>query len=130
MIGLLAAALPSIFKLGDKLIVDKDKKAEYAYKVQEMSFKLIESIVTMKTIPWVDAFVKVLVALVSLARPLGSFYLTIMGVDMVVEAGEVDLVSGGLASAFPTWMGAREVNKARKHKEKLVKSDDWDDWDD
>lgn len=133
MINLIAGVLPSIFKLGDKLIVDQDKKQEYAFRVQEMSFKLIEAIIAMKTIPWVDAIVKIMMASIALARPLGSLYLTIMGVDMAIaenQAGqEVSMLSGGLMSAFPAWGGAREINKSRQHKEKLAKPDyDEDDY--
>lgn len=130
MLALLAGVLPAIFKLGDKLILDQDKKAEYAFKVQEMSFSLISSIVTMKTIPWVDAFVKILAITVTLARPIGSLYLTIKGIDMAVAenaAGqEISMLSGSLAAAFPTWGGLREVNKSRQHKEKLAAKDPWD----
>lgn len=119
MITALLSVVPALTKLGSKFVLDKDRAAEYAFKTQEMVFALLEKIVTMQTIPWVDAFVKILFALLALARPIGTFYLTIKGVDMAVANGEVGLVDGGLMSMFPTWMGAREVDKSRKHKRKL-----------
>lgn len=132
MLSLLAGVLPAIFKLGSKLILDKDKKAEYAFKVQEMSFKLIEGIVNMRTVPWVDAVVKIMAASVAMARPIGTFIMTGVGIYFhykgIVVDGVVQLMLDG---AFPAWAGARELNKSRKHKEKLTKStyeeDDWDD---
>jgi hypothetical protein len=74
-------------------------------------------ILDQKTVPWVDAFVKFVYALMPLARPVGSFILTWKGIDMAsTSADGIDVVEGGLMAAFPTWMGAREVDKGRKAK--------------
>ena len=43
------------------------------------------------------------------------------------SGNDIDLVEGGLMAAFPTWVGAREVDKSRKHKEKIANHDE-DDW--
>lgn len=123
MINIITSLLPSLFKLGDKLIVDKDKKMEYAFKVQEMTFKMLESIVQMKTVPWVDAVVKLLFALMALARPIGTFYLSLKGIDIALDNKEIDMMSGGLMGMFPTWMAAREVDKKRKHEKALIKNE-------
>lgn len=119
MIGALLSVIPALTKLGGKFVMDKDKAAEYAFKTQEMVFALLEKIVTMQTIPWVDAMVKLLFAAMALARPLGSFYLTLKGIDMAMGKGEIGMLDGGLMAMFPSWMGAREVDKSRKHKRKL-----------
>jgi hypothetical protein len=97
----------------DQLVVDKDKKAEMAFEWNKALLAFAERLVTMSTIPWVDATVKLLIALVALARPVGSLYLTLIGVDMV-QAGDDSVVGTALTAAFPTWMGAREVDKKRK----------------
>jgi len=124
MLGILGSLLPGLLKIGDKLIVDQDKKIEFAFKVQEMTFHLLEQLVTMQTIPWVDAIVKIIVALVALARPLGTFAMTAFGIyahyKQIVLPTEVHLL---LDSAFPAWGAAREVDKGRKHKEKILRNE-------
>lgn len=115
MINILPIA-SGLLKLGSKFILDKDKQAEFQFKVIEMTYSFMEKIVTMQTVPWVDAFVKILFALLALARPLGTFYLSLKGVDMAVDAGSVDGLSGGLMAMFPAWGTAREANKRREHR--------------
>ncbi len=127
MLSLLTSIIPRLFKIGDKLIVDKDKKMEYAFKVQEMTFNLMEKIITMKTIPWVDAFVKILMTFVTLARPLGSFALTLIGLYSHYKQLPIpETVNYALDGAFPAWMGLRERDKSHKRKLKERGFDDED----
>jgi len=61
--------LPSLFKLGDKLIEDKDKKAEFANSIAM-------SLIGQQTYKWVDALVKLAYAseaiIKGLFRPIGA----------------------------------------------------------
>lgn len=76
---ILGSIVPSLFKMGDKLIEDKDKRNEYAFKVMEMSNDLALKLLDTKTYPWIDGLVKVAYAseaiVKGLLRPLGSLAL-------------------------------------------------------
>lgn len=121
-LGLITAVVNGALSLGDKMIADEDKRVEYAFKTQEITFKLLENIVNMRTIPLVDAFTKLMVASVALARPIGTFALTCAGIYMHIKGVSIpELVHAGMDSAFGVWVGAREVDKSRKHKEKIAK---------
>lgn len=131
MISLITGIVGGLVKLGDKMIVDEDKRIEYAYKTQELTFNMLESLVTMRTVPWVDAFVKILSTFVVLARPLGTFAMTCLGIYGHVVGWDIpETVHLMLDGSFPAWGAAREVHKSRKHKEKISKStiDDDEDW--
>ena len=135
-LSIIGSVVKGLFGIADKMIVDKDKKAEFAFKIQDRTFNLMERLVEIKTIPWVDAVVKLLIASVSLARPIGSFLLTAFSIYAQVKGIQLDSVTNGvLLSAFPGWMAAREANKSRKAKIKreaiiASKQDSWDDDDD
>jgi len=121
MIGLITSVLPSLLKIGDKMIEDKDQKAEYAFKVQEIAFKQMETMLNAKTYPFVDALVKLSYAseqiVKGLFRPLGSaamtgflFYAEIYNIEL---SGAVEAVC---AAAFPGWMASRYTEKKTKAK--------------
>ena len=126
MIGLFTALLPSLFKLGDKMIADEDKKSEFAFKVQEMAFKQMETLINAKTYPWVDALVKLSYAaeqiVKGLFRPIGAAIMT--GFVIYAEVKGIQLsgtVETILVSAFPAWGASRHANK-----QKEAKKDDGD----
>ena len=48
----------SAFGLIDQLVVDKDKAAELKFKLQELKNNLNLELLKSKTVPWVDALVK------------------------------------------------------------------------
>lgn len=124
MFEALLGVIPGIMKLADKMIVDKDKKAEFAFKQAEMQNALITKLVEQKTIPWVDATVKLFGAVVILGRPIGSFALTMFGLYAQYKGIELsDAANAVTLGAFPAWMGAREVHKSRKAriKEQVIK---------
>lgn len=119
MIGLITSLIPGLFKIGDKLIEDKDKKAEYAFKVQEMFFKQMEVLIAAKTYPWVDALVKLAYAseqiIKGLFRPIVST--AMMGFAIYCEIYEIEL--SGMAEtvlygAFPAWGASRYAEKKTK----------------
>jgi len=127
MFGLFASIIPGLFKLGDKLIADEDKKAEYAFRVQEMFFKQMEVLIAAKTYPWVDALVKMAYAseqiVKGLFRPVGAALMT--GFVLYAEVKGIELsgtVETLLISAFPAWGASRHVEKKGKKEET---EEDW-----
>ena len=117
--------IDSISGLAGEFIEDKDKRNELMFKVKELEFSLRESLLATKTNPWVDGFVKVLIAfrdiIIPMLRPLGAFYLSYMGVDIaqaeLAAGGDVSALSGGLTAAFPAWGASRHANKNKEQEE-------------
>jgi hypothetical protein len=112
-------AVTTLGKMGlgiiDQLVEDKDLKQKLAIKQIELTYGLIEKLINTTTIPWVDAFVKLMTGLIVLARPLGSFVLTCVGIYMHLKGVEIDqAVHYGLDAAFPAWGAAREAHKKRE----------------
>ncbi len=129
MISLFTSLLPSLFKLGDKMITDVDKKAEFAFKVQEMAFKQMEVLIGAKTYPWVDGLVKLAYAseqiVKGLFRPIGAALMT--GFVIYAEVKGIELsgaVETILISAFPAWGASRHSEKKAKKDESV---DPWED---
>lgn len=123
MLQAILGIIPGVMKLADKMIVDKDKKAEFAFKQQEMQNALVMKLVEQETIPWVDATVKLLGAMVMLGRPVGSFALTAFYLWSQYRGVDLGTVGEAVtAGAFPAWMAAREAGKSRaaKLKEKSI----------
>jgi hypothetical protein len=119
--ALLGSVIPGLIKLGDKVIVDKDKQLEYAYKTQELTFALLEKIVTMQTIPWVDGVVKLLFALIALARPLGTLWLTLKGIQLHVDGTLLpEVVHYAMDGAFGAWAIDRHFDKKKKEKQERL----------
>lgn len=116
MINAIIGIINGMMGVADKLIIDQDKKIEFAYKTQELVFAVINQLIAVKTVPAVDAIVKILMALVVFARPIGSFILTLKGIDMASITGELDVINVGLISLFPSWMGFRQYDKYKKTK--------------
>lgn len=118
--------IDNISGLASEFIEDPDKRNELMFKVKELEFSLRETLLATKTNPWVDGFVKLLIAfrdiILPMMRPLGAFYLSYMGVDMaqaeLAAGGEVSALSAGLAAAFPGWGASRHVNKNKEQEEK------------
>ncbi len=133
MLSLFTSLIPSLFKIGDKLIVDKDKKAEYAFKVQEMMFKQMEVMLNVKTFPWIDGLVKLAYAseaiIKGLLRPLGAAALTGFAIYADVTGIELsESISLILYGSFPAWGASRHVNKQTEIKKKynINMDDDYD----
>lgn len=116
MINILASILPSLFKLGDKLIEDKDQKAEFAFKTQEMAQQLALKMLDVKTYPWVDALVKLAYAseqiVKGLFRPLvsaaGLVFVAYCEISGITLSPAVETV---LISLFPAWGVSRYKEK-------------------
>ena len=111
----------SMLKIVDQFVVDKDLKQKLAIRQLELTYGLIEKIVNTTTVPWVDALVKVLMSFVVLARPLGTFALTVFGLYAYYKGIEIDpTVHATVTAAFPAWGAVREVGKSREEKTKRI----------
>jgi hypothetical protein len=129
MISLFTSLIPSLFKIGDKLIADEDKKMEFAFKVQEMAFKQMEQLINAKTYPWVDALVKLAYAseqiIKGLFRPIASACM--LAFAMYCEVSTIELSDGVQAilyGAFPAWGASRHIDKQKK-KKVIDEDEDW-----
>jgi len=129
MIGALISMIPNMFKLGGKLIQDADKRAEYAFKVQEMMQDFMKTMLQTKTYPWVDGVVKLAYAgdaiVKGLIRPLAAggmmvyaIYAQTHGI-VLPEAVEIMLYG-----ALPAWGVDRGLDKRKKKKEEAF-DEDW-----
>jgi len=110
-----------LFDIGKELIEDKDKRNEFNMKIAEAktNLKLAElkaetahetALLSQTTNPKVDAFVKLLLALVPLMRPIGTALMTGAGIYMSIKGIQVDpRISVGLVSAFPAWGLSRHI---------------------
>lgn len=139
MISLLTSFLPSLFSIGGKMIEDKDKKNEYAFKVLEMANTVIIALINTKTVPWVDALVKLAYAGDAIVKSLFTPILTAVafGFGLFFELTGIEVSAGVeavLFGSFPAWRMARQKEKndtAKLEKLKVKKAmafeDDWDD---
>lgn len=125
---LLGSVMPGLFKLGDKLIEDKDQRNKFAFKTQEMTFKMMEVMLNTKTYPWVDALVKLSYAseqiIKGLFRPLGSFAMA--GFAAYCQVNDITLpteLQYLLYGAPVGWGVSRHAEKAKKKKE--TEDDGW-----
>jgi len=124
--GALLGLMPSIFKLGGKLIQDADKRAEYAFKCQEMMNNFMMKMLDTKTYPWVDGLVKLAYAseaiIKGLFRPVvasGLFVWGLMNPEVLVKLQAMEGMGGDIATtavfgSFPAWLADRGIEKARK----------------
>ncbi len=127
--------LGMIGKIGSKLIVDKDKKIEFAFKTQEVALEYMKAMMNVKTYPWVDALVKLAYAseqiVKGLIRPIGSAILFAWGLynpDMIKQLHELgpmgDLAITAIFGSLPAWGVDRGLSKRKKKK---TNDDDWGD---
>ena len=103
-----------LFKLGGEFIEDKDKRNEYNMKVANAKLAFSTAIVTMKTVPWVDATVKLMYAFLPFFRPIGAVvagaFAAYCDINDIALSGNVELM---LYGAFPGWMASRGYEKLK-----------------
>lgn len=135
MLHIIGPLITSGLKIGSELIQDKDKKEELAYKYQELIHGTVSQILAIHTVPWVDAMVKVMMALNTIlkgfARPVGAFAMAGFGAYCKVKGIELgDVVETTLFGAPLAWGVDRSVHKARVHKTKQSAANFEEDWGD
>lgn len=136
MLGLVTSLLPSLFKIGDKMIPDQDKRMEYAFNIQKFTFDFMTAMLAAKTYPWVDALVKLAYAseqiIKGLFRPVVSAGLFIYAlydpsiIKTLIDMGVVGQTgAGAMLGAFPAWMVDRHMDKKAKKKAAETIEEDW-----
>ena len=119
-------------------VVDKDKQNEINFKIQELVKEFATTIVTTKTVPWVDAAVKLMYAfrdcLIPMFRPVFSGALAIFGCYLSYKGIETGMsvqdqaYNAGFAAPLMQWIHSRGQEK--KHavttelKKDIVAKDD------
>lgn len=93
-------------------VTDKDKQAELRAHVIELQTAATVAIVQTPTVPWVDAVVKLLYALVALAAPIGTACMTAFGLYAHVKGIDIPVeLHAALDLSFPGWRVARHREK-------------------
>ena len=122
--------LSALINAGTKLIPDKDKR-------QELSVRVIEAMLNSKTVPWVDATVKLMYATENFirgnTRPIASAAIFVWGLlnpeQIIRFHNELGTVGDGLIAtifgALPAWGISRHQQKKRESR-KIVSEDEWD----
>ena len=117
--GAFLSVLPSILGFGGKLIGDKGKREEFAFKTLQLANDLAMKMLDRPTVPWVDALVKLAYAseqiIKGLFRPIGAGLMT--GFVIYAEVKGIELsgtVETLLVAAFPGWMASRHTEKKKE----------------
>lgn len=117
--------LSSITAIGGKMVLDRDKQAEFAFKSLEMAHELALKLLDTPSYKWVDALVKIAYASESLIkglfRPLASALLigySLMNPDIIDKLHNMgpvgDAVLVAIFGSFPGWMASRHAEKKRE----------------
>lgn len=117
--GLIDSGLGDLFKgligLGGEFIEDKDKRNEYNMLIMQSQNTFNTVLISQKTHPYIDGAVKLLFALNSLWRPIGSACMTAVGIYAHIKGIPIDTANHALLDgAFPLWMGSRHMEKNKK----------------
>lgn len=110
--------------LASEFIEDPDKKAEFETRKYEIEQQLLIALSQQTTTPFADSTVKIITALVALARPIGSFGLFIFGlfnIELMQQLASMgtagELAVGATFGAAPGWIASRHVEKVQKAKQ-------------
>lgn len=114
IIGAVADSIKGLIGLADQYIEDKDKKNEFLFKAFEVKAQIDAQLIGLKTIPWVDALVKIMYAVQSLWRPFVGGLMTAFGAyahysGIPMEASLHAIFDG----AFPAWGISRHIAKSK-----------------
>jgi len=112
----------------DKLVLDKDKALELKFKMMELKLEAASKLTMSKTVPWVDATVKVFAALNMFSRPIGAAVMTGFGMYCHLKGISIDAgLHAVFDGAFPAWGVSRHVHKSKKVDAINNTNVDWDD---
>jgi len=129
VLNTLMGIVPGLFSLGGKFIQDADKRAEYAFRVQEMVQKFMEVMLQTKTYPFIDGLVKLAYAGEAIVKGLFRPVVTTCMFAFAIYA-EINLIelSEGIQAilygAFPAWGVSRHQLRI---KEQQKKETNWED---
>lgn len=109
-----ADAVKSLVDLGSEYIVDKDKLIEFQYKASKLQAGITNKLLETSTVPWVDATIKILVALNTFSRPVGGALMTAFAAYCVINNIDIDpAMQTVFAGAFPAWGVSRHIQKGK-----------------
>ena len=116
VLGIVADVFKGIFGVVDQLVVDKDKAAELKVQLAQMQSSLNAQLLTTQTVPWVDATVKILMAIRDLVLPMFRPILggVLTGLAVYFEYKGIPInptLQAVMAAAFPGWMVGRQIKK-------------------
>jgi hypothetical protein len=119
VIGIVGDVFKGVISIVDQLVEDKDKKLDATIKIMELQNALAINLMSQKTVPWVDATVKLLFAfrdvVIPLFRPIVSALLTGYAAYAATHGMTMNpVVEAALASAFPGWIVSRGIEKKGK----------------
>lgn len=116
-----------IVGLIDQYVEDKDKANQLKFETAKLLHDFDITLLTTKTIPWMDAFVKFLFACKQFLRPIGSLALAAFAAYCATHNIELsDWVQVLLFGAPVGWGYSRHKNKQTAIKAKSNKSDVWE----
>ena len=115
-------AIESVSGLFSELIDDGDLRAKLDLELDKLRFELDKVLLSTKTNPYIDGFVKLLIAtrdiIIPMLRPLGAAYMSYIGIDMasgqLMEGVEVSGFAMGLTGTFPAWGTSRHIEKTKR----------------
>lgn len=118
MFGLISSVIDAAANLGGKLIEDKDKKTEFAFKMADLAERHMEALLNKDTYKWIDALVKLSYAseqiVKGLFRPIGS--LVLAGFAAYCDTHDVQLsatIETMLYGAPFAWGYSRHTDKQK-----------------
>lgn len=119
MIQAIIGISSSLLTLGGKMIVDKDKQIEFAFRVQEMTQALAMKLLDTKTYPWIDGLVKLAYASEAIVKGLITPIASVLGFAFALyceyKGVELsDMAQAVLYGGLPAWRTSRHVEKVKK----------------
>jgi hypothetical protein len=116
-------AAKSLIDLGGKFIEDKDKRNEFNYKALELANNFALTAMQTRTVPWVDAMVKILLVGRDYIRPIGAALMSAFGAYCHYKGINMDNIAHtAFDMALPAWGASRHVEKQNKIKAAVAQS--------
>jgi len=101
-----------LISLASEFISDPDKQAKFQLQAVQSRDKLVTHLLDTKTIPWVDATVKLFTALITFARPVGGLMMTAFGMYAHLKGIDMSAMAHTIFDgAFPAWGASRHASK-------------------
>ena len=122
------SAIDGLFDVLGQAITDKDLLAKLETKRFELTTAISSELLKTKTIPWVDALVKIMIAMkdiiIPLFRPLIGAAMTAFGMYMHYRGTPMDAATQIIFDgAAPAWGVSRHANKQKEQQTKQVEAE-------